>query len=102
MIAGNKSAAVWVSAQPSGSVTYVTSNLMKGNGAGISTASGGDVALFDNDMKRQMPRLLDGDVTLQFRNIIKDLEGKSPVLLNARGTWPAFNLEPVDCIGRSF
>ena len=74
-IVGNGNAGVWVSAQKDAEVTYVTGNLLRENGSGLSSASGADIALHRNDFSDQFPRLLDGDITQQYRLIIGDLRG---------------------------
>ena len=86
MIIGNRNAGVWVSAQKEANVTYVSGNLLRENGSGLSTVQGGDIALSRNDMRNQFPQFLDGEVTQQFRAIVRDLEGQTPLLMNAQGT----------------
>ncbi len=96
-IIGNTNAAVWVSAQKPEDVTYVIDNLMRENGSGLSAASGGDIALKGNDLSNQFPRFLDGDITQQFRAIIADLKGNTPILLDSGGVRPTGQLAPPSC-----
>ena len=96
-IIGNRNAGVWVSAQGEGEVTYVTDNLLRENGSGLSTAGGGALALSRNDMTNQFPRFLDGDLTHQFREIINDLSGQNPILLSSAEVKPAKLLVPRNC-----
>ncbi len=88
-IVGSLSAGVWISAQPAGAVTHVTDNSFFGNSAGVSTAVGAQVVLAGNDLRKQFPRLLDGDIALQTRAILTDLTGQQPVTITASGTGPA-------------
>lgn len=96
-IIGNANAGVWVSANPDSNRTYVVGNLLRENGAGFSAASGGQLALKDNDLTNQFPRFLDGDITHQFRAIVRDLNGDDPILLDSGGVRPATQLAPVAC-----
>ena len=96
-IIGNANAGVWVSAQKPENITYVLNNLLRENGSGLSTASGGDIALAGNDLTNQFPRFLDGDVTFQFRAIIADLNGEIPIVLDSGGSRPASQLVPDTC-----
>ncbi|WP_347311235.1 right-handed parallel beta-helix repeat-containing protein [Defluviimonas sp. SAOS-178_SWC] len=96
-IIGNKNAGVWVSGQTKGEVTYITDNLLRENGSGLTTAAGAAIALKGNDLSNQFPRLLDGDVTQQFRSIIADLRGQTPILLDAGGASPTDILAPTEC-----
>ena len=96
-IIGNANAGVWVSAQKPENITYVLNNLLRENGSGLSTATGGDIALAGNDLTNQFPRFLDGDITFQFRAIIADLNGEIPIVLDSGGSRPASQLAPVTC-----
>ncbi len=96
-IIGNKNAGVWVSGQKKGEVTYITDNLLRENGSGLATAAGAAITLKGNDLSNQFPRLLDGDITQQFRAIIADLRGQTPILLDAGGASPTDRLAPPAC-----
>lgn len=96
-IVGNKGAGVMVAAQLPHNVTYVTGNLLRENGAGLYAASGAGLALHDNDMSNQLPRLLDGDITQQFRAIVTDLRGKVPIVLDGAGVSPMVRATPPEC-----
>ena len=96
-IIGNRNAGVWVSAQEDNEITYVTNNLLRENGSGLSTAGGGALALSHNDMTNQFPRFLDGDLTHQFREVVNDLSGQIPILLSSLDVKPAKNLVPRNC-----
>ena len=96
-IIGNTNAGVWVSANSQDNMTYVVDNLIRENGSGLSTASGGNIAMKGNDLSQQFPRFLDGDVTFQFRAIIEDLRGANPILLNSGGVGTALQLTPENC-----
>lgn len=96
-IIGNANAAVWVSANRPDNVTYLIGNLIRENGSGLSTASGGNVAMQDNDLSNQFPRFLDGDVTHHFRAIVADMTGRTPLLLSARGVEPIDGLRTGAC-----
>lgn len=82
-IIGNHNAGVWVSANTPDTQTYVLGNLLRENGSGISAASGGSIALAGNDLSNQFPRFLDGDITQQFRAVVQDLHGASPIILES-------------------
>ncbi len=96
-IIGNKGVGVMVVAQAPSNVTYVVGNLLRENGAGVSTATGAKLALGGNDMSNQLPRLLDGDITQQFRAIVQDLHGETPILLDGGGVRPTEELAPLMC-----
>ena len=96
-IIGNKGAGVMVAAQNPQNVTYVTGNLLRENGAGLYTASGAGLALAGNDMSNQLPRLLDGDITQQFRAIVTDLHGAVPIVLSGQGARPMMVTQPEEC-----
>ena len=97
-IVGNRNAGVWISGQTKASVTYVTDNLLRENGSGLASANGAGIALRGNDFSNQFPRLLDGDITQQFRVIVADLRGRAPVLLGSSGAQPTDDLMPRDCV----
>ncbi|SMX24015.1 right-handed parallel beta-helix repeat-containing protein [Boseongicola aestuarii] len=96
-IVGNKGAGVMVAAQMPTNVTYVTDNLLRENGAGLYTASGAGLALRGNDMSNQLPRLLDGDITQQFRAIVTDLRGEVPIVLDGGGVSAMVRTSPSEC-----
>lgn len=96
-IIGNANAGVWVSANEPQNLTYVVGNLIRENGSGLSGASGGRIAMQKNDLRNQFPRFLDGDITWQFREIIDDLRGERPIILDSGGAREAHNLAPEDC-----
>ena len=74
-----------VAAQPAENVTFVFGNLLRENGSGVSTATGAHLALFKNDLSNQFPKLLDGDITQQFRVVVNDLKGSEAILLDGGG-----------------
>ena len=84
-IIGNKGTGLMVAAQKPENVTFVFGNLLRENGAGVSTATGARIALFKNDLSNQFPRLLDGDITQQFRVVANDLQGQEAILLDGGG-----------------
>lgn len=96
-ISGSRSAGIWVSAQPQEAVTFVTGNILRGNDAGLSTATGAKLLLAGNDFSNQFPRLIDGDITLQNQAIVKDLSGKVPMLMTASETVSPSSLAAPDC-----
>lgn len=96
-IIGNANAGIWISSQPTDNVTYVLDNLIRENGSGVSTAVAGRIAMAGNDLSNQFPRFLDGDVTLQFRAIVADMKGESPIYLQSGGVQPAGRLTPAEC-----
>lgn len=98
-IIGNHNAGVWVSANTPDTQTYVLGNLLRENGSGISAASGGSIALSGNDLSNQFPRFLDGDITHQFRAVIQDLHGKTPIFMDSGGVRLADRLTPDSCEG---
>jgi len=96
-IIGNKGAGVLVAAQAPQAVTHVLGNLLRENGSGLYTASGAGLALRGNDMSNQLPRLLDGDITQQFRAIATDLRGEIPIFLDGSGARPMTQSVPIEC-----
>lgn len=99
-IIGNKGAGVMIAGQLPKNVTYVTGNLLRENGSGLFTASGAGLALLGNDMSNQLPRLLDGDITQQFRAIVTDLRGEVPIVLSGAGAGPMVETTPPECNAR--
>ncbi len=84
LFAGNRSAGIWVSAQAENARTAVRDNTFVGNGAGLSAATGAEIWVAQNNFKRQLPKLLDGDIAKLSTAVVRDLEGSGPLLL-ARG-----------------
>ncbi len=84
LFAGNRSAGIWVSAQVKDARTTVQDNTFVGNGAGLSAATGAKIWVAQNNFKRQLPKLLDGDIAKLSTAVVRDLEGSGPLLL-ARG-----------------
>lgn len=82
-ISGSRSSGIWVSSQRAGAQTFVSENILKGNKAGLATATGAELVLVGNDFSNQFPRLIDGDLTLQNRAIAMDLRGDTPIVLTA-------------------
>lgn len=97
-IIGNRNAGIWVSSQPETEMTFVTDNILQENGSGVSSASGGEIAMNGNDLSNQFPRFLDGDLTHQFRAIIDDMRGQNPIVISGADVKPADLLAPRDCI----
>ena len=85
-IIGNKGTGLMVAAQRPDNITFVFGNLLRENGAGVATATGARIALFKNDLSNQFPRLLDGDITQQFRAVANDLRGQEAILLDGGGS----------------
>lgn len=79
LIAGNRNAAIWISAQTEGARTAVTGNVLMANGAGLSAATGADIYLAQNDFAGQLPKLLEGDIARLSRGLITDLKGVEPL-----------------------
>ncbi len=82
VIAGNQSAGVWVSAQAEGAQTSVHGNRFEGNGAGLSSATGAEIWIEGNNFKRQLPKLLDGDIASLTNALVRDLAGSGPLLFS--------------------
>ncbi|MEM8654417.1 MAG: right-handed parallel beta-helix repeat-containing protein [Pseudomonadota bacterium] len=75
LIAGNRSAGIWVSAQAAAAQTALNDNILHGNGAGVSAATGAEILMQGNDFAKQFPRLLDGDIAPLTRHVAMDLQG---------------------------
>lgn len=75
LIAGNRSSGIWVSAQAKGAQTTVNGNVFEGNAAGLSAATGAEIWIAGNNFKRQLPKLLDGDIAQLTNAVNRDLEG---------------------------
>lgn len=85
----SRNSGIWISAQPKDALTTVTGNSMMGNKAGLTMANGARVRLGGNDFRKQMPRILSGDVAQHSVAVVRDLQGKAPLLLSAAGSRPA-------------
>ena len=79
LFAGNRSAGVWVSAQSEGARTTVQDNTFVGNGSGLSAATGAEIWIEGNNFKRQLPKLLDGDIASLTTSVVRDLAGSGPL-----------------------
>jgi poly(beta-D-mannuronate) C5 epimerase len=88
MIFGNKSAALWVSDQDKDVATVFESNDVVGNGSGFATAQGEVLVLNGNDLTKQFPRFVDGDLSPQAQVLASNLKGTLPVVLTAGGPLP--------------
>lgn len=75
LIVGNGSAGIWVSAQQADARTSVSGNILRANGSGLSAATGAEIQLRGNDMRAQLPRLLDGDIARLTNTLVADLRG---------------------------
>lgn len=82
LFAGNRSAGIWVSAQAEGAQTKVRDNTFVGNGAGLSAATGAEIWVAQNNFKRQLPKLLDGDIAQLATAVVRNLEGSGPMLFS--------------------
>ncbi|MGB3244744.1 MAG: right-handed parallel beta-helix repeat-containing protein [Sulfitobacter sp.] len=91
VFAGNRSAGVWVSAQADGARTAVRDNTFEGNGSGLAAATGAEIWISGNNFKRQLPKLLDGDIASLTTSVVRDLSGSGPLRLvrGASETHPA-------------
>ncbi|MEM7522039.1 MAG: right-handed parallel beta-helix repeat-containing protein [Pseudomonadota bacterium] len=79
VIAGNRSAGIWVSAQNAAAQTALKGNVLRGNGAGLATATGAEIWLSGNNLAGQMPKLVDGDISSLTRHFVIDLRGETPL-----------------------
>ena len=84
LLAGNHSSGVWVSAQRDGARTLVQNNIFDGNGSGLSAATGAEIWVVHNNFRGQLPKLLDGDISLLTGALVRDLGGAVPLRF-ARG-----------------
>lgn len=82
-VLSNHNAGIWVAGQPSGAQTWLDSNVLAANDAGIAGAIGESIHLAGNDFSNQFPQFLSGDLTAQFRAVAVDLHGKGPIELTA-------------------
>lgn len=81
----NHSAGLWVSAQPKGTQTRLTGNVLIANGSGIATAAGEKLLLEGNDFTGQFPQFLGGDLTVHANLIALNLDGQKELVLTAAG-----------------
>ncbi|WP_422049398.1 right-handed parallel beta-helix repeat-containing protein [Shimia sp.] len=81
----NQSAGIHVTNQPVGTKTRLMGNQITANRVGLSSASAADLLMQDNDFSEQFPRLLEGDLIFQSRQILQDLHGKQFVTLASAG-----------------
>ncbi|MEP5153367.1 right-handed parallel beta-helix repeat-containing protein [Planktotalea sp.] len=91
LIAGHGSAGIWVSAKSAGARTSLKENVLISNRAGLSVATGGEILMDRNNFKRQLPRLLDGDIRRLTPSIAADLGGIIPLRIKDGSTEPAVN-----------
>ncbi|WP_425100797.1 NosD domain-containing protein [Tropicibacter sp. S64] len=96
-ISGSGSAGIWISAQPKGAQTLISGNVLRGNEAGLATATGAQILMSGNDFSNQLPRLVDGDITPRNRDFARDLRGRSPMVLSASETVFPEALVAPDC-----
>lgn len=80
-IVGGRSAGVWISAQAEDARTAIEGNTFERNAAGLMTATAGHIWLSGNDLRLQLPKLLDGDIAAQTRTVVTDLQGRKTVEL---------------------
>ncbi|MGR3502280.1 right-handed parallel beta-helix repeat-containing protein [Pseudaestuariivita sp.] len=80
----NRSAGLWVSAQDNGVNVLVKDNLFAQNRAGLTTATGADLVLENNDFTRQLPKYLSGDISPQNAIFAHKMEPR-PMVLSAGG-----------------
>ncbi len=96
VIAGNHSPGIYISAQGPQDVTLIAGNTLIGNGSGIGAATGGRLALEGNDLTRQFPQFVSGDLTSQGRVLATNLRGDDALVLTPAG--PEYGvLPPVSC-----
>lgn len=81
LIAGNRSAGIWVSAQNRQARTALDGNVLNANGAGLAAATGAEILMDGNDFARQLPKLLDGDISRLTHTMVADLRGTVPFRL---------------------
>lgn len=96
LIAGNSSAGIWVSAQNRQARTALDGNILNGNGAGLSAATGAEIVMDGNDFARQLPKLLDGDISRLTHTMVADLRGKIPIRFKD-GQAEVVTVKPVLC-----
>ncbi|MCH2094717.1 MAG: right-handed parallel beta-helix repeat-containing protein [Rhodobacteraceae bacterium] len=92
----NRSAALFVSAQPHGALTVMRNNRLVGNQSGLATAEGEFVELEGNDFSRQFPRFLDGELSSHTRHIAQNMRGAERVVMTSFGPSDA-PLNPFMC-----
>ena len=79
LIAGNSNAGIWVSAQSRQARTALGGNILNANGAGLSAATGAEILMDRNNFARQLPKLLDGDISRLTHTMVADLHGTTPL-----------------------
>ncbi len=85
-ILANHSAGIWVSAQVAGATTFVRTNVLAENGAGMSAADGASILLDGNDFSQQFQQFLSGDLAPQSAHIARNVKGSAVIVLTAGGT----------------
>ncbi|QBF30867.1 right-handed parallel beta-helix repeat-containing protein [Thalassococcus sp. S3] len=85
VVIGNHNAAIWVSAQTPDTPTHVADNVLRDNGVGLATATGGLLVIQGNDFTDQFPRFLGGDISRQSHHIAQDLKGVRSLILSPSG-----------------
>ena len=85
LISYSRSAGIWVAEQNDGARVYFYNNVLSENGSGISGATAEQIVLSGNDMSGQYPRILDGDLTHQFRALVEDARGDEQIILTSAG-----------------
>lgn len=85
LVMANHSAGIWISAQADAAQTFVSANILSGNGSGIAAATGASIILKDNDFTEQFPQFLSGDLALQSRHIAQNITGQEQIILTAAG-----------------
>lgn len=91
LIAGHGSAGIWVSAKQAGAYTSLKGNVLIANRSGLSVATGGEILMDGNNFKRQLPRLLDGDIRRLTSSVAADLAGIIPLRIKDGSTEPAIS-----------
>ncbi len=85
MLLANRSVGLAVMDQPVGTDTTVTDNVFVHNRVGLASASPHILTLSENDFSRQLPRLVEGDVSAEAHQIIADLTGTTEIQFNVGG-----------------
>lgn len=84
-IVSNRSAGIALIGQSADARTRLAKNTLAGNQSGLMGASPGQIELRGNDMRGQLPRLLDGDLTHLARALSGDLGGRQLLSLSSKG-----------------
>lgn len=98
VIVGSASAGVWVSGQQQDAVIWLKDNVMRGNWAGLSTATAARIVMSGNDLSAQFPRLFAGDIAGQTRAIYGNLKGAEDLTLAPSGTEPPIRMSTHACV----